>query len=213
MKIIGQIPNRCFLAFSGGGDSCAALAFLLNGRKDVRLLHYNHGTEHALEAEAFTRRVSRELGVKSYIGNIKHFREKEQRESKEEYWRNARYSFFGKYHGRKIITVHHLDDCIESWIFGALHGTPKLIPYTRDDVGDGIIRPFLSASRQELISFLLRREPSILHEWVDDPSNEDTRYMRNLIRHEMVPTALKVNPGLHKVIRKKILQESRRKGR
>ena len=205
MKIIGPIPNKCFLAFSGGADSCAALSFLLNGRKDVELIHYNHGTEYSSQAEEFVKKISENLDLKSHYCRISNFREKESGESKEEYWRNARYDFFNKFTSRKIITAHHLDDCIETWIFGSLHGSPKLIPYSRNDIGGGVVRPFLASSRKELVEFFNRRNMSGLKEWVEDPSNKDTRYMRNLIRQEMIPAAFKVNPGLHKVIRNKVL--------
>lgn len=209
MKIIGKIPNDVFLAFSGGGDSCAALAFLLNGRKRVHLLHFHHGTEHSEEAFRYTLRVAEELDLPVSVGDIAGFREKLSGESQEEYWRNARYDFFSKYHV-PIVMAHHLNDCIETWLFGALHGTPKTIPYRRHNCGDyHIIRPFLPATREELIGFLLRKGDPILHEWVGDPSNEDTKYMRNLIRHEMMPIALKVNPGLAKVIRREVMRAAK----
>lgn len=204
MKIVGPIPNKVYLAFSGGGDSCAALSFLLNGRKDVELLHFHHGTEHAQEAARFAQNVAKELKLKIHIGRISNFREQTKKESKEEYWRNARYDFFKNYGQiRPIITVHHLDDCVETWIFTSLNGSSSTIPYKREDVN--VIRPFLAATREELMGFLRRRGPQALKKWVDDPSNEDTKYMRNLIRHEIVPAAIKVNPGLHKVVRRKIL--------
>jgi tRNA(Ile)-lysidine synthase TilS/MesJ len=40
--------------------------------------------------------------------------------------------------------------------------------------------------------------------YINDPSNTDLSFMRNYIRHEIVPRALRVNPGLPKVLRKKI---------
>jgi tRNA(Ile)-lysidine synthase len=43
--------------------------------------------------------------------------------------------------------------------------------------------------------------------WIEDDSNLDTCYTRNYIRHELMPHALKVNPGLHKVVAKKVNTE------
>jgi hypothetical protein len=40
--------------------------------------------------------------------------------------------------------------------------------------------------------------------WIEDPSNEDVHYTRNSIRHELMPLALRVNPGLGTMLRKKI---------
>ena len=42
--------------------------------------------------------------------------------------------------------------------------------------------------------------------WIEDPSNSGTHYMRNYVRKNIVPHALRVNPGLRKVLRKKILE-------
>jgi tRNA(Ile)-lysidine synthase TilS/MesJ len=39
--------------------------------------------------------------------------------------------------------------------------------------------------------------------FLNDPSNDDNKYIRNLIRHEILHQALKVNPGLFKVLKKK----------
>lgn len=208
MKLVGPIPNSCYLAFSGGGDSCAALSFLLNGRKNVDLLYVHHGTEHADDALKYVHRVSEILGCYLHVHRIEDFRKKSNSESKEEYWRNARYNWFKLFNNKPIVTAHHLDDCIETWIFGAMHGQPKLIPYSRSN-GDGepIIRPFLAATRKELMAMLMANGPDILREWVEDPSNEDVKYMRNLIRHEMRPIAERVNPGIEKVIRKKVMAE------
>ena len=204
MKVIGKIPNKCYLAFSGGRDSAAALAFLINGRKDVELLHYDHGTEHAVEARKHALEIAGALGLTIHVGSINNFREKKSGESSEEYWRNARYNYFKTFSDAPIITAHHLDDCIETWIFTSLNGNPNIIPYHRADVN--IIRPFLAASREEMISFLMKNGSDKLHNWIDDPSNEDVKYMRNLIRKEIVPAALRVNPGLSKVIKKKVLK-------
>lgn len=208
MKILGPIPNNCYLAFSGGGDSCAALSFLLKGRKNVELLYVHHGTEHADDALAYVQRVSSILNLPLHFHKIEDFRSKDSSESKEEYWRNARYNWFRNFNDKPIITAHHLNDCVETWIFGALHGQPKLIPYRRKN-GDGeaIIRPFLAASRKEMLSFLVDCNHPVLLEWVEDPSNTDVKYMRNLIRHEMMPIAEQINPGIEKVIRKKVVAE------
>jgi tRNA(Ile)-lysidine synthase len=94
-----------------------------------------------------------------------------------------------------VVTGHHLGDAIETWIFTSLHGDSKLIPYSRGNV----IRPFLITPKEEIRSWASRRNLT----WIEDESNIDPRYMRNRIRMHIVPEALKVNPGLGTVIRKK----------
>jgi tRNA(Ile)-lysidine synthase len=99
-----------------------------------------------------------------------------------------------------VVTAHHLDDAVETWVFTSLHGESRLIPYSRGNV----IRPFLLTPKSELVSWCERRGLA----WSEDPSNTDTAYMRNLIRHKILPEALKVNPGLRTVVRKKYLKIS-----
>ena len=57
--------------------------------------------------------------------------------------------------------------------------------------------------KDELISWCITKK--VL--WIEDPSNEDCKYARNQIRHKILPEALKINPGLAKVIKKKIIKE------
>ena len=43
--------------------------------------------------------------------------------------------------------------------------------------------------------------------WIEDESNLDTAYTRNYIRNEMMTNVLKVNPGIHKTIAKKVTED------
>lgn len=168
------------------------LNFLLRYPKNqFNLLYFNHGTEHGADAQRFLERKSEELGLELIVGNIQ--REKLKSESPEEYWRNERYGFFNTV-VNPIITCHHLSDCVETWIMSSLRGESKLIPYRRNH----IIRPFLLVSKEDMNTPVLN--------WIEDPSNTDTKYTRNLVRHELMSTVLKINPGIDKTIKKKLLQ-------
>lgn len=192
IRILGKIPMRCVVAFSGGVDSVAVADFLLGGRRHVELGYFHHGTAASDLGEAVARKFAAQRGVDLHVGRIRG--EKPPRTSQEEFWRDERYSFLEGL-GQPVVTAHHLDDAVETWIFTALHGLPKLIPRVRGNV----IRPFLTTPKSEFVAWCSGRGLT----WVDDPSNDDTRYMRNLIRHKIVPEALRVNPGLRTVIRKK----------
>lgn len=189
IRLLGKIPHSTYLACSGGTDSMVVLDFLLRGRKSVHALYFNHGTPHGDEAEDFVKRRCESLGVPFTIGTIT--RDKLPRESREEYWRNQRYEFFQSF-TNPIVMCHHLDDCIENWLFSALNGQPRTIPYRNRNV----IRPFLLTPKSELEKW--GKSKSV--ETIQDPSNNDVAYMRSYIRHNLVPHALAVNPGLHKVI-------------
>jgi len=204
IKLLGNIPNKIAIAISGGPDSMAAIDFLSNNTKrEITALHFNHGTDHAQVAEQFVRKYCDDRGVPLVTGGV--LREIEPGESREAYWRSERYGWFTSWHHQHrippipIITCHHLDDAVETWIFTSLHGNSRLIPYKRDN----FIRPFLSTRKDDLTEWCKRRGVPFL----TDPSNKDTAYMRNYIRHVLLPNALMVNPGLHKVVKKKVLEQ------
>lgn len=194
IHLLGNIPEKPYIACSGGVDSMVALDFLLNGRYKPVVLNFNHGTEFGDKAEEFLRKRCKELNLSFMVGKIQ--RERKRGESIEEYWRNERYKFFGQF-ANSIITAHHLDDAVEWWLFSALHGEPKLIPYRNGNV----IRPFLLTPKSEIRNWAERKGIQFL----DDPSNADLKYMRTIIRHQIKMPALKVNPGLRTVVKKRLL--------
>jgi tRNA(Ile)-lysidine synthase len=197
IKFLGQLPRRCVLAFSGGVDSVAIADFLLNGKRELQLAFFHHGTKNSEDALNFVQQFANERRLNLYVGHLS--RDKKSDESWEEYWRNQRYDFLNQFTD-PVITGHHLNDAAESWIFSSLHGGGKLIPVTRGN----IVRPFLITPKEELVDWCTRRNLK----WCEDSSNADPRFIRNLIRHQLMPTALKVNPGLLTLIRKKYLNNS-----
>lgn len=189
-----RLPNEFWIACSGGVDSMAAWHFFSQKPyRKVKLAFFHHGTENSERALHFLRDFFGTIEV-GYLDG-----EKSSRESPEEFWRNKRYEFLNSLDG-KVVLGHHLDDAVENWIFSSLHGNPYTIPYSNKNV----IRPFLLTKKSELVSWCERKGVP----WIEDTSNGDVRYMRNLIRKEIVPQALRVNPGLHKVVRRKILEEN-----
>jgi len=193
IRILGKIPKKVTLACSGGLDSMAALDFLIKGRKEVSVAYFNHGTDHGDIAEKFVQGYCKDNSIPFTAGLIS--RERSIDESPEEHWRNERYSFFNSLDG-KIVTAHHLDDVVEWWVFTSLHGDPRLMPSSNGK----IIRPFLSTRKSDLLDWVSRK----FVPFVSDPSNDEVRYSRNRIRHNIIPEMIEINPGLSKVIRKKI---------
>lgn len=193
IKLQGKIPKKVFLACSAGVDSMVALDFLRR-KHDVTVLHFNHGTAHGEKAERWIIDYCNTQGIQYICDRVKETIPPGR--SREEWWRDKRYRFFDSYPGYPIITAHHLDDCVETWVWSSMHGTGKIIPYRRNH----IFRPFrLNRKRDLELWAAMKNVP-----FIQDESNEDIHYTRNYIRHEMMPTVLKVNPGIHKVIAKKV---------
>lgn len=197
IHLIGKIPNKIYVACSGGPDSMAALDFLIRGKRDVTVLSFNHGTEFGDQAEEFLIKHCAIKDIKAHFGKIT--RSKYKNESPEEFWRNERYKFFFQFDDVPIVLAHHLNDAIETWLFSSMHGNPKLIPVQSGN----LIRPFLITPKQELVDWCFRYDIPYLK----DPSNKNLRYPRARIRHMIMPNVKMINPGIAKVIKKKYLRE------
>ena len=191
-----KLPDKIAIAVSGGPDSMAALDFLSRSNKEILVLHFNHGTVHAKDAEIMVSDYCSLRNIPYMVGDLAE--DIPAGVSKEDFWRQARYKFFDREAGDwAVVTCHHLDDLVETWLFTAFHGEARLIPSKRGRY----LRPFLITRKALLEEWCDRKEVP----YVIDPSNADISYMRNYIRHEVVPRALRVNPGLPKVLRKRVL--------
>lgn len=195
IRLLGKIPNKINIAFSGGVDSLVAAHFFKQGKKDVTLFHFNHGCEYSdhIEGECMVR--AEELGL-NIIVRYNSTPDAPPGVSKEDHWRRQRYKFLTNT-GGPTMTCHHLDDAMETWVWSSLHGEPKTIPYSRQN----IIRPFLLTPKSELVDYATRHNLVP----VDDPYNDDLSLTRNYIRANLMPHVKVVNPGLAKVVRKMYL--------
>ena len=199
IKIQGKLPHKVYVACSGGVDSMAIVDFL-NRKHDVFVLHFHHGTEHGHKAFKFVEQYCKEKDIPCLTNIPANNREKTPRESQEEYWRSIRYNWLERCTERQIITAHHLDDCVETWVWSSMHGTGKIIPYSRNN---RVLRPFRMTRKRDLELWAdLNNVPHI-----EDDSNKDTCYTRNYIRHTMMPNVLRINPGIYKTIAKKVKQD------
>jgi len=197
IRIIGKIPKRVTVACSGGVDSMVFVDFLLKGNRKVDLAYFNHDTGHSREAERFVKQYAAKNNLILTVGRV---RGSKGNRSLEEFWRDERYEFLESLGSNYIVTCHHLDDVVETWLFTSFHGESKLIPHKR---GNKIYRPFLMTEKSSILNYANRKAI----DWIEDPSNRMTKnIMRNHIRHNIMPQVLKVNPGIRKTIRKKLIE-------
>lgn len=189
IKVLFPLPKQIYVAFSGGVDSVAVVDFL-SKKHDVTCAFFHHGTKNSDRAYEFVSKYCTLNNLPLMVGFIS--KDKPKSLSFEEYWRIERYKFLNPLD--VVVTAHHLDDCVETYIWSSLHGKPKVPNLIRGNV----LRPFLTTKKSELIDWCVRKNIS----WCEDLSNEDEKYTRNYIRKNLVPHALKVNPGLHKTVKK-----------
>ena len=191
IQLLHKLPRTLTVAFSGGVDSVAVLDFLSKNH-EVDAAFFHHGTDNSNNAFDFVWNFCRDRDITLTVGYIRNQKPKEL--SWEEHWRNERYAFLENF--EYVVTGHHLNDCIETYIWSTMHGTPKVIPDTRKNVH----RPFLLNPKQEFIDWCNRKGLN----WCQDYSNENTDYMRNYIRKHVVEHAYHINPGIEKVIKRLI---------
>ena len=196
IHVQGKIPRTVFVAFSGGVDSVAVVDFLRRNHTVV-LAHINHGNEISSAEQAFVEQFADKQQLPLLLKQGK--AEKPADESWEEHWRNERYQFLHSINGT-VITCHHLDDCVETWLWNMCNGRDQTIAYRNVNV----IRPFRTTRKFEFVDWCQRKQLA----WYEDLTNANPQFaVRNYIRHMMVPAAMKVNPGIHTTIRNKLIQE------
>lgn len=173
------------------------LSFLLNGKHKPEILYFNHNTQFGEVSEKFLIGFCKENNLILHLDKLKGKKSKGQ--SQEEFWRNKRYEFLNQFTDGKIATAHHLNDVAETYLFYTSRGNPKIIP----PVNGNFIRPLILCSRKEIDDWNNRYKVPYLK----DPSNNDTKYSRNKIRHDILPEILKVSPGFLTTMKKKVQEQ------
>lgn len=194
-KLTQPIRSPCYVAVSGGIDSMVALHFLSRAKSPV-IVHCDHGTEYGAIARKFVTSFAAQRGISINVHEID--KSSKPTNGLENHWRKFRMGVFNSYDA-PVITAHHLNDVMESYLMGVINGHPRMIaPYS--DEGN-MSRPFLLWTREDIEAYARKHKVPYL----EDPSNADTRFTRNYVRHVMMENVLRINPGFTKVIRKKVL--------
>ncbi|UBZ13941.1 tRNA lysidine(34) synthetase TilS [Flagellimonas marinaquae] len=189
--------KKLLLACSGGLDS-VVLAHLCKALKfDFALAHCNfslRGTESDGD-EDFVRELASTFEIDVYVKQFdtEQYAE-EQRLSVQMAARELRYKWFDellqskRYH--YVLTAHHADDSLETFLINLSRGTGIEGLSGIPQVNGNVVRPLLPFSRNEIIEYA--KSESI--QWREDSSNASVKYLRNKIRHEIVPGIKELNP-------------------
>ncbi len=180
------------IAFSGGLDSTVLLHLLATLAKTDTLpplgaIHVHHGLQAAADAwPAHCRAVCDALGVPLQVIRV----QVQPGASLERAARDARYQAFAEVigAGELLITGQHREDQAETLLFRLLRGAGvrglAAMPVQRPLAGGYLARPLLDVSRAELEAYAEEHQL----EWIEDPSNADSRFSRNYLRHRVLPT-------------------------
>lgn len=187
-----QIGDEVVCAVSGGADSVALLwaMYLLKDKLQLRLsaAHFNHGLrgEESDADEAFVRELCDRYDIPLHCGSGHVTAGKKGLEAAA---REARYAFFDTLPG-KIATAHTADDNAETVLLHLVRGTGLKGLGAIAPSNGRLIRPMLSVTRNDVIAFL---EEYCLS-YVTDSSNREDIFLRNRIRHHVMPLLKKENP-------------------
>ena len=157
------------------------LLHLLAARKDYELIpvYVDHGWRDTSADWAVVQKAAQKLEVEPIHIELKLNSQSEEEARIERY--KALREQEGQYEAAGIITGHHYDDIIETVIMNVIRGTGRhgLTPFS----DSSIIRPLIQVKRSEIEQYA--KENGV--DWVDDPTNEDTNYLRNRVRKIIIP--------------------------
>ncbi|GGI43288.1 tRNA lysidine(34) synthetase TilS [Mammaliicoccus stepanovicii] len=200
LKITWDEDEIIALAVSTGIDSMALLHMLnttyRNTYRKLICLHVNHGLREASNEEAaFIKKYCEEHNIELYIKNLDLSEIVKQNKSIQEASRKYRYAWFDEMmtetSGDVLLTAHHIDDQKETIayrLFSGRIGRASLgieVEQTRQSYR--IVRPLLHISKSEIAQY----QQISGFEYYEDVTNKDTKYTRNYIRNEVLPTIQK----------------------
>ncbi|MFI3294981.1 MAG: tRNA lysidine(34) synthetase TilS [Rikenellaceae bacterium] len=194
---------------SGGADSMVLLGLLLKYLSADRLVvaHCNFSLRGE-EADSESRMVERfcaERGVHFEMARFDTYALCAERgEGVQVVARELRYGFFdrllSKYQASYVAIAHHRDDANETFFINLLRGTGLKGLLSIPERRDRVIRPLLYARAQQIREYAKREGLPYL----DDSSNADTHYLRNKLRHRVLPSLREIHSGFDQTMSENI---------
>ncbi len=185
-----ELSGKLILALSGGIDSMVLADMLLQSKADFVLAHCNFHLrgEESDGDEKFVRDYAERNGLTIYVKQFDTLDyAKEHKLSIEMAARELRYAWFEELRQQLnydfIAVAHHADDQLETFFINLLRGAGIRGLKGMQKVNGRIIRPLLDVSRVEIQQYA-----EVHHlQWREDHTNAETQFLRNKIRHELLP--------------------------
>lgn len=191
--------SKLLIAISGGIDSVVLAHLCSNLDLDFALAHCNfnlRGKESDAD-EDFVLKLSEDLKVETFIQRFDtEAYANENKSSIQMAARELRYEWFNDLAQQLdfdyILTAHHADDNLETFLINFTRGTGinglTGIPL----INGNIVRPLLPFSRAQIEAYA--KTENI--QWREDSSNASDKYLRNKLRHQVIPVLKEINPQL-----------------
>jgi len=201
--IASQFPflteKKLLIAISGGLDSVVLTQLFHTLNFETSLAHCNFNLR-GLESdkdEAFVKKIGVTLQLETFTTsfNTNEYASK-NKTSTQVAARELRYAWFQelivKHQFDYVLTAHHADDNLETFLINLSRGTGLEGLTGIPAINNTILRPLLIFSREEIEQYA--KENAIV--WREDQSNATTKYVRNKIRHQVIPILKELNPAL-----------------
>lgn len=186
--------TKGLVAVSGGVDSIVLLDRIVKSSRDVAVAHVHHGLRSESDEEfEFVRQLAEAYGVPFYGKRLVFPDGGSQAD-----YRTSRYAFFESIMREdgysELMTAHHADDELETVLIQLHRNVVEVtgIPERRPFAGGMLVRPLLTETKQEILAYAVANGLV----WREDATNEQTNYLRNKIRHHIIPRLHDVWPNV-----------------
>ena len=191
--------KKLLITISGGIDSVVLTNLLHKLNLNISLAHCNfklRGKDSFKDA-LFVKNLSQRLNIPLFT--IEFETEKYAAKHKisiQMAARDLRYNWFQKISEDQnfdyVLTAHHLDDVLETFIINLTRGTGLNGLTGIPEKNGNIVRPLLPFSRNDILIYAAKNKLT----WREDKSNSSIKYVRNKIRHKVIPVLKELNPNL-----------------
>lgn len=191
--------SKLLIAISGGLDSVvlAHLCKVLDINFALAHCNFNLRGDESDDDENFVLNLAEEFNVEIFIQSFDtNIFAKKHKISTQMAARELRYDWFKELSDQLnfdyILTAHHADDNLETFLINLSRGTglDGLIGIPEENIN--IVRPLLTFFRKDIKSYA-----KVNHiKWREDSSNKSSKYLRNSLRHEVIPKLKEINPQL-----------------
>jgi len=190
--------KKLLLAVSGGLDSIVLLHLMQQLNYEIAIAHCNfqlRGVE-SFGDQKFIQEYAAANAIPLFVTQFDtEAFAKDYKLSTQVAARELRYNWFYELLDTEnydyILTAHHADDNLETFLINLTRGTGLDGLTGIPEQNDKIVRPLLFASRLEIENYA--KQQSL--QWREDSSNASDKYLRNKIRHHLIPILKELNPN------------------